>query len=236
MFNALKRLISRAPTPVAPWADVSAWARAGGRVFKRTRDGEGFVIEGRHGDHDWRLEWGPPQRYYIEGHEVRLRVEVEVPGELQMLVMSQWLMRTLEEETFESFTDTVQTYVDDSAPEEMRWLAMFKKLDAAALGPARHVMGAVGLVLPAVAAWLSGPLSEQLMRLSANRVIAEDQPFTLMVQRGRLMVRASLRDPEPASLGAWVGVLETALDRLPAAHDALEAARQERADSRRMPL
>lgn len=233
MLNALKRWLSRAAPGAASWSDVAAWAEAGGHVFKRTRDGQGFAVEGHAGSVPWRLEWGPPHRYYIEGRELRLRAELELPGELQMLVLSRMLMAMLEQETFESFTDTVQTYEDDTAPEEIRWLVMFPKAEPAALGSARALVGAVAQLPATLSAWLAGPLADQLVRLAEQRVIAGDQPFTLLVQRGRVSVRAALLDPLPASLAAWVRVLEVALERLPAATRALEAAQREYADSRR---
>ena len=236
MLNALKRWIKQSAAVNSSWRDVADWAQGAGHVFKRTRDGEGFAIEGRYDDQAWRLEWGPPQRYYIESHELRLRAELELPEELQMLVMSRALMAALEQETFESFTDTVQTYADDSAPEEMRWLAMFKKVDPVALGNVKNLVGAVALVPATVVAWLHGPLADQLIRLASARVIAGDQPFTLLVQRSRVAVRASLHDPEPQALAAWVGLMEVALQRLTDAAAALASARREHADSRRMPL
>lgn len=236
MLNSLKRWLSRSAPDAAPWADAIEWARQGGHVFKRTRDGRGFAIEGHFGTQPWRLEWGPPQRYYFEGHELRLRAELELPGDLQMLVLSRALMHDLEQATFESFTDTVQTYEDDTAPEEIRWLVMFPHAEPAALGSARALVGAVSLVPGTLAAWLGGPLADQLVRMAATRVIAEDQPFTLLVQRGRLSVRARLNDPESPALAAWLGLFEAALQRLPAAVLALEAAHRDYVDSKRSPL
>ena len=79
------------------FADVAAWAKGRGHGFRREREGAGFVIDGDFGGKPWRLEWGPPQRTYIEGRELRLRMELGLPADLQMLVMSRSLMALLEQ-------------------------------------------------------------------------------------------------------------------------------------------
>ena len=56
------------------FSDVSSWARGCGHAFKRTCDVEGFAIEGALAGNAWCLEWGPPQRPYIVGNELRGRI------------------------------------------------------------------------------------------------------------------------------------------------------------------
>ena len=60
--------------------------RARPRLQARRRDDDGFVIDGQLDGTPWRIEWGPPQRTYIDGHELRLRMELGLPPDLQMLV------------------------------------------------------------------------------------------------------------------------------------------------------
>ncbi len=245
MLNALKRWLQpQAHTQTAPgWGDVAEWAQARGHVFKRIREGTGFVVDGRLGAASpaasadaaapmWRLEWGPSQRFYISGQELRLRAELHAPPDLQLLILSKTLMRALEDETFESFTDSLKTYADDSAPEEMRWLAMFGKPDAAALGPLALHFGAVALVPSTVSAWVHGSMAEHLLRLVAIGRVGPDRPCVLMVQRGRLLLRATLEEPGPQALQAWLNLFEIAAKSIPAAVDALDqAVRRARPDS-----
>src|SRR5438093_8478212 len=87
MLDAIKRWISGGP-PGPDWAGVSGWAQKQGYSFKRAKDDQGFVIDGAFGTRPWRLEWGPPQRAYIPTTELRLRMELQLPSDLQMLVMS----------------------------------------------------------------------------------------------------------------------------------------------------
>ena len=217
MLDALKRWF--VGKPAGPdWSAVIAWAKAAGHSFKRARDGQGFVIESS----TWRLEAGPPQRDYIDGPELRLRCDVDMPSDLQMLVMSRALMDGLERETFEQFTDSLQTYADDSTPEEMRWLAMFPKLDAAALGPLGARFGAVALVPASVQAWIGGTLSAQLHAVTLG--LPQDQPIVLISNRGRVTLRTECHSLEGAVLAKWVALFETALRQLPDAKRALREA------------
>ena len=130
MFDSVKRLLAGGDEG-ADWRAISAWESQRGARFKRSRDGAGFVVEGRFEASTWRLEWGPPQRSYIAGHELRLRMELGLPQELNMLVLSRPLMEALERSAFEQYTAQMQTRIDDTTPEEMRWLAMFPKLKSA---------------------------------------------------------------------------------------------------------
>src|SRR5215216_583523 len=98
MLNAIKRWISGG-APSADWSSVGDWAQKQGHGFKRAKDDEGFVVESSFEQEPWRLEWGPPQRWYITTHELRLRIEMKLPSGLQMLVMSRPLMEMLERET-----------------------------------------------------------------------------------------------------------------------------------------
>ena len=112
MLESFKRLFAAKAEPAPTWPEVEAWARREGLPFRRVREGEGFVIEGRLDDQPWRLEWGPPQRSYIAGRELRMRMELDLPGDLQMLLLAKPLMDQLERQTYESFTEGLQTQID----------------------------------------------------------------------------------------------------------------------------
>jgi hypothetical protein len=217
MFDALKRMFA-GPAAGPDFSEVTAWAKGAGHGFKRARDNQGFVIEGR----GWRLEAGPPQRAYIEGPELRLRSDLELPSDLQMVIMSRALMNSLERETFEQFTDSLKTYADDStAPEEMRWLAMFRKLDNSALGALSGRFGAAALAPPSVQAWVGSALGAQL--LEAAKHVPPEQPLVLMTNRGRVTLRTELDSLDGEVLGRWIALFETALQQLPVAVRALRA-------------
>lgn len=208
MFDALKRLIA-GDAESADWRAMTAWAAQRGAQFKRSRDGTGFVVEGCFDARPWRLEWGPPQRNYITGHELRLRMELGLPQDLNMLVLSRPLMEALERSAFEQYTAQMQTRIDDTTPEEMRWLAMFPKLPLGFDKELRQHFGVVALSAKAAEVWVRGPLAAQLTA-AARGVLASAPPFVLMTLRGRLYLRLQLGAPEPESIGAMAALYETA--------------------------
>ena len=77
MLESIKRIFGKQGTE-RDLTDVSGWAQRHGLGFKRARGDEGFVIDGLLNGQPWRMEWGPPQRGYIQGHELRLRMELDL--------------------------------------------------------------------------------------------------------------------------------------------------------------
>ena len=208
MFDAIKRWMSGDP-PSPGWVGVSEWAASQGYGFKRARDDEGFVIDGSFGQQPWRLEWGPPQRSYITTQELRIRMALKLPSDMQMLLMSQPLMEMLERETFERYTQTTQTLIDVSTPEEMRWLAMFPKVTLALPKDVRGRFGAVGIDPQSTAAWVDAATAERLAQAS-HALLRDEPPFVLMTLRGRVYLRLQLAVPEPAVLAQAVALFDAA--------------------------
>jgi hypothetical protein len=199
MLLSIKRWLSAGATDTE-WGGLSSWAQHQGWDLKRVREVEGFVIDGaldgKSKQLPWRMEWGPSQRDYITGRELRMRIELQLPAELQMLVLSQPLMETLEKAAYDQFTQTAQTFIDGSAPEEMRWLSMFSKV-APADKTLRSRFGVVASDPSWAVSWLTGALTEQL-HLAAAQCSAATLPFMLMTLRGRLYLRFAVDAPEPA--------------------------------------
>ncbi|MDH5329501.1 MAG: hypothetical protein OEW27_06100 [Aquincola sp.] len=197
MQNPFRRWFG-APPSVASDAirDVREWAATQGLRFATSKGAEGFVVEPGAGG--WRLEWGPSQRGYIEGFELRLRSDIGEAGDLQMLLASRELVTLLEREVYEKFTEGAQTRIDDQTPEEMRWLVLYPKMPRSALPsfPDRFVVLANR---PAAAPmWVEGAL---LQRLRGEQSWPDDAaPFVMVVQRGRFVLRTALAQPDPATL------------------------------------
>lgn len=208
MLDALKRWIA-GDADATDWTALAAWARQRGAQFKRTREKGGCVVEGMLDGRAWRLEWGPPQRSYIQGHELRLRMELGLPQDLQMLLLSRTLMETLEGKTFENYTANMQTQIDVSMPEEMRWLAMFQKVPLAAGKEFKSRFAAVASAPRIAAAWLDGPVSERLAD-AARGPLAAETPLVLMTLRGRVYLRLQLAALDVVAVEAMTQVFETA--------------------------
>ena len=210
MLDAFKRWFAPAPAPAAaPWSEVEQWAQVAGHGFKRSRTGDGFAVDGSFEGRAWRLEWSLPQRSYIEGHELRMRMELGLPSVLQMLVLSRPLMESLERESFERFTELTQTRIDVATSEEMRWLAMFHKADLPASRNVKERFAAVANDPQLVSAWVEGALASGLDQAAATFLLAEP-PFVVMSLRGRVYLRLQLAVPTAASVAAVVGLYSTA--------------------------
>jgi hypothetical protein len=207
MLDGIKRLFART-APGGPGADIADWARARQFSHRPVRgDAEGFVVEGRLGAQPWRLEWGPSQRSYIEGTELRLRAELGLPSDLQLLVLDRLLQSSMEKAVFEQYVESVQTRIDDQTPPEMRWLVMYAKLGGAELGALRERFAAVSQAKTWLMQWLDGPLTPTLL----SAPLATGQPLVLMISRGRLTLRTALADPQPADLDAWLRLFHQAM-------------------------
>lgn len=188
---------------------MQRWAQGHGHAFRKVRDAAGCVIEGTSGPQAWRIEWGASQRSYIEGCEIRLMADLGLPHSLMALVLNRVLMAAMEKEVYEQYVNDVQTRIDTDTPAEMRWLVMYAKLEAADLGSLKDRFGAVGSVPPWLLQWLSGALREALMATIGE--VRSDQPFVLVVSRGRLTLRTAMPAPDADKLAMWFSVFEQAL-------------------------
>lgn len=209
MLDAFKRLISRPPAG-PDWREVAEWAKHNKLKYKREQEGDGFVVSGGMESKPWRLEWGPPQRQYIDGHELRLRMELGLSSNLQMLLISQPLLETLERQTFESFTESTQTVIDMNTPEEMRWLAMFSKVPFQGSKDVRMRFGLVGNVAAEAEAWVNGALARQMEEAAAG-FLKHEPPFVLMLLRGRAYLRMQMPDPQVSLISQAVALFEVAV-------------------------
>lgn len=200
----------RPKSPVS-MAAVQAWCADQGHSFKSAHGHSGFVVEPP--DADWRLEWGPSQRRYLGGHELRLRADTGIDPQTYALLMPRSLLQGLERELYGEFIEGVQTRLDEETPEELRWLAMAPRLSAAALGTLRERVAGVGNVLPWVQAWLAGPtglaLEQALTEWSGTD--ATGLPFALLARQGRLILRLGLPQPDVATVVSALRFYQVAL-------------------------
>ena len=207
MLEGLKRFIpgNRAPAG-SGWDDVALWAEQRQYPF-RSVPGEGYVVDGRAAGTDWRLEWGPSQRDYLQGPELRLRAELPVSSALQLVVMTRALQESMEKSLFEQAVESVQTRIDSQTPPETRWLVMFRKLPRTDMGALHDGFVAVSSMRNWLSMWLRGPLSAALAATATEPV----SPLVLMMGRGRLTMRTALPTPDVASLQPWLRLFETAI-------------------------
>ena len=207
MLDGLKRLFTSGTT-AAPqgWDGIGPWAESKQYTFRGVQT-EGFVVDGRLGATPWRLEWGPSQRPYIQGQELRIRAELGLNSELQVVVLNRTLQEAMEKAVFEQYVEGVQTRIDNQTPPEMRWLVMFPKLSGNDMPMLRERYVALASSKRWLKQWLEGPLSLSLAGQRTDPTL----PFVLMIGRGRLMLRTTQSDVDVAALQGWLRLFETAM-------------------------
>jgi hypothetical protein len=212
MLEGLKRFFGAGQPagPAAPaakgWEGVAPWAQARQFVFRGVQT-EGFVVDGRLGATAWRMEWGPSQRPYIQGHELRLRSELGLGSDLQLVLMNRALQEQMEKAVFEQYVEGVQTRIDNQTPPEMRWLVMFPKLAGSEMPELRERFVALSSIKPWLVQWLEGPLTRALASHRTDPAL----PVVMMIGRGRLMLRTALPEADVPELERWLRVFETAI-------------------------
>jgi len=189
---------------------IADWAEARGGSFTLTEEGEGFLIEEpKHALGSLRIEWGAPQRDYITERELRMRFELRLSPDLQMMVIEKLLLDALERAVFEAYTDTLQTRVDTDTPEEMRWLVMFSKVEQWKSKVARSRFSACGATQELATHWVGGSLGEALA-LASQDLVPAGQAFVMLTQRGNLYLRTSMTEPQFDRIKGLVKLAETA--------------------------
>jgi hypothetical protein len=207
MLEGIKRWLSGGtPAPAREWEDVAPWAESQKYMFRGVQS-EGFVVDGKLGPTSWRLEWGPSQRPYVAGQELRIRSELGLGSDLQVVVMNRVLQSQMEKAVYEQYVEGVQTRIDNQTPPEMRWLVMFPKLGAPEMGPLKERFVALGSQKTWLQQWLEGPLAAGLQALRVEPGI----PVVLMIGRGRLMLRTALEEALVPKLQMWLRLFETAI-------------------------
>lgn len=208
MLDGLKRLFSGGSSSPAQegWEGVAPWAEAKQYAFRGVQN-EGFVIDGRLGATPWRLEWGPSQRPYIDGQELRIRSELGLSADLQVVLLNRVLQEAMEKAVFEQYVEGVQTRIDNQTPPEMRWLVMYPKLAGSEMPLLRERFVALASSKTWLLQWLDGALTQSL----ASVRVDINTPMVLMIGRGRLMLRTAVPDADVATLQGWLRVFEVAM-------------------------
>lgn len=186
MLSTLKRWWSGADGPV-DLAAVQAWASGAGYVARRDKDSGKLTIEGEFDQMRWRFEHGSPQRSYLQGGEARMRIELPIPHDLHLMLMSRGLAEKLETAAYERYTRSIETSIDTTAPEELRWLATYPKVALPASPPLHRGFGMVASLPNAGRAWIAGRLGERLAEFGAGAL--QGAPLLLMTLRSRLYLR-----------------------------------------------
>jgi hypothetical protein len=194
------------------WKPVADWAAKRNAQFTiEEEDGaEGCsVMDAQNPLGPLLIEWGAPQRDYVQGAELRMRWDLKLKSDLQVMLIERSLMDRLESMVFEAYTDTLQTRVDTDTPEEMRWLVMFPRLEQWSGKVARQRFGALGATAEMIQEWLSGSLSD-VLALASQDLVPAGHPFVMLTQRGNLYLRHQMPEINVEQIQSLVRVAEVA--------------------------
>lgn len=194
MFERIKKAFGKDDKPEAPPSQLahgpmSEWAATQGFGFSIDDAGQNIALEGKVGGRPWRLQLGRPSRNYIFGEEVRARAELGIDESVAVLVINRPLKESLEKRAYEMYTNDLQTSVDPSMPEEMRWLAMFDEVGWDSL-PAQFWKRLSVLTdnRASALAWLDADLARLMMEWPAPGPSAE-VPFMALLLNGKAYLR-----------------------------------------------
>ena len=198
MFDRLRKALGGFASPApdlgrpATKRDVSRWA-ADQQIAIVTHAGEGaFDLGGDLYGHPWRLECGTPTRDYVHGMELRGRADVGADPDAAVMVINRPLQEILEGTTYTAITDTLQTAISSSLPEEMRWLSMYEEMAWPGLPASfRSHFAVVAERIEHAQRWVHAPVVSQLLNVvegdgGAQRV---KSPMVLMLARGKVYLR-----------------------------------------------
>lgn len=224
MFDRIRKAFSKdspegATGSQLPNSPMSEWAATQGFGFVVEGQGQGVSLQGRIRGKQWRMQVGPPARNYIQGEEVRARAELGIDETVAVLVINRPLKEALEKQAYQMYTDSLQTSVDGTMPEEMRWLAMFDEVGWDALPPEfwRRFSVLTDDRRNALA-WVDPQLARTILAFQPAGVPA-DVPFLLLLLNGKGYLRMEYT---PAELGTlqqasqvFISACESALAAFP---------------------
>ncbi len=207
MFDRIKKAFSKGtpepqegPSSQLTHGPVSEWAGTQGFAFSVDGAGHGIALEGKVSSRPWRLQLGRPTRNYILGEEVRARGELGITEDIAVLVMNRPLKEALEKRAYQMYTDDLQTSVDATLPEEMRWLAMFDEVGWDSLP--REFWDRYCVLTDRrenALAWIDPPLANQMLNWPAPAPTAE-VPFMVLLLNGKAYLRMEYTPADLATL------------------------------------
>ncbi|HSI53956.1 MAG: hypothetical protein ACAH21_09215 [Ramlibacter sp.] len=197
MFERIKKALSIGPkeshegppSSLLAHGPVSEWAGTQGFGFSVDGSGQEIALDGKVSGKPWRMQLGKPTRNYILGEEVRARAELGISEDIAVLVINRPLKEALEKRAYQIYTNELQTSVDSTLPEEMRWLAMFDEVGWESLP--RPFWARYSVLTDrreAALAWLSPELADLMMQWPQPAPTSE-VPFMILLLNGKAYLR-----------------------------------------------
>lgn len=196
MFDRLLKAFSSpggalAPKPVSPH-DIARWAAAQRLAIVPHATPGHFDLGGELAGCPWRLECANSTRNYIRGLELRGRADIGADPDAAVMVINRPLQEALEGSAYNALTDTLQTTVNASLPEEARWLAMFEEVAWPELPSTfRRHFAIVAERIETAQRWIHAPVVSQLLNVleGEDSAARAESPLMLMLARGKVYLR-----------------------------------------------
>ena len=196
MFDRLRKALqpsggSSAGKPVSN-QEVVRWAGTQRLAIVAQATEGHFDLGGELNGHPWRLECGASTREYVRGLELRGRADVGADPDAAVMVLNRPLQEALEGCAYSAITDTLQTTVNASMPEEMRWLAMFEEVAWPELPISfRRHFAVVAEHIETAQRWIHAPVVSQLLNIVEGEggAARAESPLLLMLVRGKVYLR-----------------------------------------------
>jgi hypothetical protein len=196
----------------ADYGPMSQWAATQGFALSPDDGGKGVAFEGKVASRKWRMQLGKPSRNYIFGQEVRARAELGVDESVACVVMNRPLKDALEKRAYQMYTDTLQTSIGASMPEEMRWLAMYDEVGWPELGD--EFLRRLAILSDRrehAMAWIDEPLARAIVTWPDPAPTAE-VPFMVLLLNGKAYLRMEYTPADLTTLQHAAAVFTTACE------------------------
>lgn len=214
MFDRIKTLLKKtesSPADGAAALTIPAWARSAGLTCTDRGNGD-LVLEGTYGGRSWGLELGPSTRDFIEGRQLRGKINLNADPNVSVIVMNRALKESLDDRVYKLYTDSVQTMASPEMQDEMRWVTIFEEFGWTSLpqefwqsysAMADNRLNATRLVNELLCEVLmNGPEQEQ----------ARNLPFTLSFSRSKLYLRMAYQPANLSTVQHAAAVMLTACE------------------------
>lgn len=218
MFDRIRK--ARSPSapegngPLMATPDMLArWATVNRMHYAAVPPDGGFRLSGEQDGRAWHVECGASTRSYLDGMELRGRADAGADADAAVMVLTRPLREALESQAYEAITDGVQTTVDNSLPEELRWLSMYEEMSWPGLPASfRHRFSVVADRLEDAQRWVHAPLVSMLLDgvEQSEGEGAPELPLLLMLVRGHVYLRRAYRTPTVAAVDHACALLRLA--------------------------
>lgn len=189
MFDRFKNALRRPATNPTQDDPVARWASSHFLSYTRLAPGQ-FEASGLLLERSFRAECKLSSRTYIQGLELRARVDLDLPPVGHVIVMSGVVRKGLEKQAnklYEGAVENVQTSAKNF-PEEVRWLSLFR--EAIWQGPPQQFWERYSVLTDApelARRWLDQDALDFLMAGTSEAAAAV--PVLVMLMRGRCYLR-----------------------------------------------